>query len=90
MPTIERCVTCGEDIPAGEAEFDQSGGRIGLPEHKTCASMPQTLKAKIALCFDCGHNEGQHIEVDFDEETYKISNGRYTPCAKCGCRRYLT
>lgn len=50
----DQCTTCGEDIPEGEAEFDLNGGRIGLPHHAVCLSMPESLKAKLSRCPACG------------------------------------
>lgn len=84
----EECATCGEAIPEGQAEFDLGGGRIGLPHHTTCLSMPETLKAKIVRCPICGHMGGRHLEVTaFDERTGKI-RAQPTRCS-CGCDYYL-
>lgn len=84
----EACAACGEDIADGEAEFDQSGGRIGLPYHPVCLSMPESLKAKLSCCPKCGHMEGSHMDVlGFNLETGKVRCER-VPC-HCGCRYYL-
>jgi len=78
------CATCGEPIPDGEAEFDLDGGRIGLPHHPICLSMPESLKAKIVRCPACGHMAGRHLEVTaFDYRTGKI-RVQPSPCS-CGC-----
>ncbi len=86
--TADRCSTCGEDIPEGEAEFDLDGGRIGLPHHKVCLSMPDSLKAKLDRCPVCGHMSGSHLEVtDFDYSTGRV---RCVPAeCHCGCGHYL-
>jgi hypothetical protein len=84
----EPCATCGEAILEGQAEFDFDDGRIGLPHHPTCLSMPETLRAKISRCPVCSHMEGRHLEVlDFDESTGKI-RAQLSRCT-CGCDYYL-
>lgn len=87
----ERCATCGEPIPDGEAVFDLFGGRIGLSYHQTCQSIPTPLKAKLSVCPVCGHMEGRHMDCDFDETTVRITSGRHTLCAYngCGCDWYM-
>ena len=88
---LEWCATCGEDIPDGEAEFDQTDGHIGLPHHSVCLSMPLSLKGKLAVCPACGHMEGRHMECEFDETTWRISNCVHARCANgCGCDWYLS
>jgi ribosomal protein L32 len=85
----DRCTTCGEAIAEGEAEFDGDDGRIGLPHHPVCLSMPESLKAKLSRCPACGHMEGSHMDVTaFDAFTGKI-RATYTACS-CGCKYYLT
>lgn len=87
----ETCTLCGEDIPAGEAEFDLEGGRIGLPYHAACLSMPPSLKGKLAVCPKCGHMEGRHMHCDFDEATWRISNCVHALCSDgCGCDWYVS
>lgn len=84
----DRCTTCGEAIPEGEAEFDLDGGRIGLPHHPVCLSMPKSLKARLSRCPACGHMEGSHMNVTaFDETTWKV-RAVHAEC-HCGCRYYL-
>lgn len=84
----DTCATCGEAIPEGQAEFDLDGGRIGLPHHALCLSMPETLKAKISRCPVCGHMGGRHLEVlAFDESTGKL-RAQPSQCT-CGCDYYL-
>ena len=85
----DRCTTCGEAIPEGEAEFDGDDGRIGRPHHPVCLSMPESLKAKLSRCPACGHMEGSHMDVTaFDAFTGKI-RATHTACS-CGCKYYLT
>ena len=84
-----QCSTCGEDIPEGHAAFDLEGAHIGLPQHPTCRSMPETLKASISRCPICGHMEGRHLEVlNFDESSGRL---RVQPSkCSCGCTYYLS
>lgn len=85
----DRCTTCGEAIPEGEAEFDGDDGRIGRPHHPVCLSMPESLKAKLSRCPACGHTEGSHMNVTaFDASTGKI-RATHAACS-CGCKYYLT
>jgi len=84
----ETCATCGESIADGEVEFDLEGGRIGLPHHPVCLSMPDSLKAKLSRCPACGHMEGSHMEVlGFNPENGKVRCA-HGEC-QCGCRHYM-
>lgn len=77
---MEQCALCGEAIPDGEAEFDLSGGRLGLPHHPVCLSMPTSLKAKLAICPACNHMKGRHMEVT----AINLQTGKGRSLCTCG------
>lgn len=85
----DECATCGEVISEADAEVNLAGGGIGFaPQHATCRSMPESLKAKISRCPICAHMTGRHLEVTaFNESTGKIQT-KPSQCS-CGCDYYL-